>query len=244
MLLKFAYDGRYFHGYQRQDNQITVEGEILKILRKFEISDIIKSASRTDRGVSALGNVIWIDSKSKRKAEEIVGILNSHLHNIYFHSYALKDINPRHARERWYRYHLLSRGYNLNLLKQSAKIFVGEHDFKNFTRARKNTVLKIDKIEIKKIGKIIAIDFFANHYLWNMIRRLVAAMQYYSQGNEFGGEIFEKRMNFGLAPPEGLILMDVSYDFDFEKIRIKEKWRERMERTFFSSFIYYYLSFL
>ena len=243
MLLKFAYDGKYFHGYQRQGNLITIEGEILKILQKFKISKKIKSASRTDRGVSALGNVIWIDSESGKEPEEIIGILNSHLKHIYFHSYALKDINPRHARVRWYRYHLFPK-YDFNLLKKSARIFEGEHDFKNFTRARKNTVLKIDKIEIKKIGEIVIIDFFANHYLWNMIRRIVAAMQYYSQGNKFGDEIFDKKMNFGLAPSESLILMDVSYDFEFEKIRIKNKWREKMEKSFFSSFIYYYLSLL
>ncbi len=240
MLLKFAYDGTYFYGYQRQESLLTVEGEILKVLRKFSISERIRSASRTDRGVSALGNVIWL--KNSKTPEDTIGILNSNLKHIYFHSYALEDINPRHARQRWYRYHLIDFDVDYDRLKESAKIFEGEHNFKNFTRARKNTVLKIDSIGVNKFENIITIDFFAKYYLWNMLRRIVAAMEAYSLGMEFGEDVFEERRNFGLAEPHGLILMDVIYDFPFKRIRIKRKWRKKIGENYLSSLIYYYLA--
>ncbi len=239
MLLKFAYDGRRFYGYQRQRDVVTVEGEILRVLKSLGIGEI-RSASRTDRGVSALGNVIRVDTDMDPK--DLIGILNSKLKWIYFHSYSLEDVNPRHASSRWYRYHILEMGHDLNRMKEAARIFVGEHDFRNFTRARKNTVLGIDRIDVSRMGDIITIDFHARNYLWNLIRRVVAAMEAYSLGREFGEEVFEVRRNFGLAPPEPLILMDVSYDFPFKTIRMKASLRRVMSGEFLGGMLYYYLA--
>ena len=71
--LKIAYDGTRFHGYARQPNVRTVEGEILHSLRRAKLLDDpraarFEGASRTDRGVSALGNVIAFDSRLGPKA--------------------------------------------------------------------------------------------------------------------------------------------------------------------------------
>lgn len=240
MLLKFAYDGMKFYGYQRQKNVRTVEGDIINVLRKFSIAENIKSASRTDRGVSALGNVIQI--KTNMDVKKLMGILNSNLQHIYFHSYALENLNPRHAERRWYRYHLMDLGYDVNALKQAAAIFEGEHDFRYFTRVRKNTVLKIDKIDVEKNGSIITIDFYARNYLWNLIRRIVAAMEKFALGYEFDEEVFDKRYNFGLASPEPLVLMDVEYNFPFVQVGIPRKLRRELARKYLQSLIYAYLS--
>src|SRR5207247_4191378 len=61
--LKTAYDGRAFFGSQRQPDRRTVEGECLVALKAAKIlkdsqESFFRSASRTDRGVSAVGNVI------------------------------------------------------------------------------------------------------------------------------------------------------------------------------------------
>ncbi len=239
MLLKFAYDGTKFYGYQRQPDLPTVEGEILRVLRENGIAEDMKSASRTDRGVSALGNVILIHTNMEPR--KVIGILNSNLDRIYFHSFSLHNLNPRHAEKRWYRYHLFDFNYDLKKLKYAARMFEGEHDFKNFTRARKNTVVRIDKISVKKEGNMIYIDFFARNYLWNLIRRLVAAMVKYASGMEFGEEIFEKRMNFGIAPPEPLVLMDVRYPFPFEHIGFPRRLREKMVINYLAGMVYLYL---
>ena len=37
--VKFAYDGRNFHGYARQPKMETIEGNIINILIKIEIQD-------------------------------------------------------------------------------------------------------------------------------------------------------------------------------------------------------------
>ena len=65
--LKIAYDGGAFFGHQRQPDRRTVEGECLAALRAGKIlqnprESFFRSASRTDRGVSAVGNVIAFDA--------------------------------------------------------------------------------------------------------------------------------------------------------------------------------------
>ena len=52
--VKLAYDGRGFFGSQIQKDKVTVEGE----LRSFFNARIL---SRTDKGVSALGNVVFVE---------------------------------------------------------------------------------------------------------------------------------------------------------------------------------------
>jgi len=238
VLLKFAYDGTRFYGYQRQPGVPTVEGEILRVLREYKIAGEIKSASRTDRGVSALGNVIYLATDAS--PDKVIGILNSNLRHIFFHGYSDEDTNPRFARQRWYRYHLPDFGYSISELQEAAAIFLGEHDFRNFTRARENTVLRIDSIEISRHCDFFVIDFRARYYLWNLIRRIVAAITAYASGHRFDEEIFNERRNFGLAPPEPLILMDVQYDFSF----IPMRWKGLPEKAFnrFSeNLVYYYL---
>src|SRR5213594_1696121 len=66
--MKIAYDGEAFHGQARQPGLRTVEGETIHALvRTGAIRDArsarFQSASRTDRGVSALGNVVAFDSQ-------------------------------------------------------------------------------------------------------------------------------------------------------------------------------------
>src|SRR5438552_18238208 len=71
--LKIAYDGQRFFGHQRQPDRRTVEGECLAALRSAKIlrdprESFFRSASRTDRGVSAVGNVNAFDGALKLDA--------------------------------------------------------------------------------------------------------------------------------------------------------------------------------
>ncbi len=175
-------------------------------------------------------------------AERVIGILNANLQHIFFYGYADENINPRFARERWYRYHLPDFGYSENAMKEAAKIFMGEHDFRHFTRDREKTTMQIDEIKIHKIWNFYAIDFRAPYYRWNVIRRVVAAITQYAMGNVFDEQIFEEGCKCGLAPPEPLILMDVRYEFPFKIIKSKTRIKERFFRSFASGLVYGYLS--
>ncbi len=238
MLLKFAYDGTKFYGYQIQSDVPTVAGEIKKAMEFAGVSEF-RSASRTDRGVSALGNVISVDYSDP---EKLIGIMNSRLRYIFVHSYSYNDKNPRYAKFRWYRYHLPDFDYNIDDIRAAARIFEGMHDFSNFTKFKGDAVLRIDKIEVKKAHGVLFIDFYAQRYLWNMIRRIVGAIVEYANGNTFDEDVFKKSYKFHMAPPEPLILMDVNYDdVKFKRVFFKKKNYDKFFSIFSGGFVYYYL---
>ena len=63
ILLIVAYDGTNYHGWQVQDNGITIEGELNRAINELtgEVSEVI-GGSRTDSGVHALCNVAVFDT--------------------------------------------------------------------------------------------------------------------------------------------------------------------------------------
>ncbi len=223
LALKFAYDGTKFHGYQRQRGLPTVEGEILRALGKLAIcrdprASGFSSASRTDRGVSALGNVVALDTTFRPRG--IARALNSQLNDIWFWGVATveADFRPRHARERWYRYHL-PEGYDRSALQEAATLFVGCHELKGFTRAHERTSREIRAIEVGRWEDLVIVDLRAQSFSWNLVRRVVAPLMDYAQGrtslSAIRRSLEDGRARFGLAPPEPLVLMDVDYGITF-----------------------------
>jgi tRNA pseudouridine38-40 synthase len=224
--VKFGYDGSAFEGYHRQKGMMTVEEAIIDAAK---VSGIVKdvkaarliSASRTDRGVSAIGNVMAFDTDYK--CDNIISNINSNLKSIWCWGIAdvPEDFNPRHAVQRWYRYHL-PQFLDMEIIQKGAALFVGEHDFLSYTRrAEGDTVREIDSIEVNGRKDFITVDFRAQRFLWNMVRRIVSALQRVERkiigledirASLKGG----KKFNFGLADAEMLVLMDVSHDIDFE----------------------------
>ena len=64
--LTVAYDGTNYHGWQIQNNGITIESELNRCLTDLlrEPVEVI-GASRTDSGVHALGNIAVFDTTSR-----------------------------------------------------------------------------------------------------------------------------------------------------------------------------------
>ena len=233
--LKFAYEGTRFEGYARQPGKTTVEGEMLRALKALGIAETLQSASRTDRGVSAAGNVIAIDTDFQAKA--IISALNSELEGIHFHSQAVvqEDFNPRHAEQRWYRYVLQRDGTPpIKELGKAAKFFLGEHDFRQFSKkdtGNENTVLTIDSIEFSEHGDFIFVDIKAQRFLWELVRRMLAAIMDVAN-RKLEPELVKEMLignawhPRGLKPlaPEFLVLMDISYGIEFENSNEKEDY--------------------
>lgn len=224
--LKFGYSGKKFFGYAQQPKLRTIESEIIKALTNSKIitdekNTELKVASRTDKGVSAVGNVLALKTDFRKK--EIIPALNAHLDEIWF--YALtevsEDFNPRHAQHRWYRYYLFDEEFDISDIKDITSIFIGTHDFSNFARLEgKDPIRTIDSIEVGKEKDFIILDFRAQSFLWHMVRRIVKAISGTINGKLSPEDIKEaldskQKIDFGMAEPEPLILMDVKYDFDF-----------------------------
>ncbi|MBR9681847.1 MAG: hypothetical protein GOV00_03545 [Candidatus Altiarchaeota archaeon] len=189
ILFKIAYLGWKFHGSQIQPDCRTVEGHLNDTLRDLGVFSERKGmASRTDAGVSALSNVFGYLGRLPS-----ITALNYALDGVTVSAVAEvpDDFYMRGANSRKYRYFLMGDypDEKVDALKQ----FEGTHDFREYTKDKTNTVGTIDHIAVEKIPGGWQLDFEANKFFWNQIRRLV-------------GTITGKK-----APPEPLILLDVSY---------------------------------
>ena len=237
--LKIAYDGRDFHGFARQPDVRTVEGEVLFALQKSGLIESpeaanLRGASRTDAGVSAVGNVVAFDTRAA--ADDIVGRFNDAAKDVW--AWAVADLpaefNPRRARVRWYRY-ALTRDHDLAALTDAAKVFVGTHDFAAFAAPdAERTRRHVDSVDLTRDENEILVDVRAPSFLRGMVRRIVSALLAVERGDATASNLADalaagKGPDLGLAPAEPLVLMDVDLGIPFRSAADRAT-RERIMR--------------
>ncbi len=236
-LLGFSYAGTKFTGFQRGTGERSVEDSILQILNKNSLGSNLRCCSRTDRGVSAIMNTCTIDSD--RNAEDIIGILNSSLEDIYFHKYTMvsDDFNVRKVTFKKYIYLLPETGIFPFINIDDLKKFEGEHDFSNFCKLNgRNTVRTVTEVNEFQRNNVRYISFVANGFLWNQIRFMIGyamerAREKETPDNPFSYEYRMRR----LAPAQFLFLEEIVYDkIDFRKV-IRKSTRKKVERSYMSS---------
>ncbi|MDG6224308.1 MAG: hypothetical protein QCI82_02215 [Candidatus Thermoplasmatota archaeon] len=242
--VKVAYDGHGFHGSQRQrpEDGPTVQGSVIEALVSIGaieagIDPPVAFSSRTDAGVSALGNVFSVDTEMD--PQDMLCALNANLEGIWCLAHArMRDSqNVRWANSRWYRYHLdadMSKSVRAGDLNGILMEYVGEHDFRHFCRPGdgRDTSTRIESaraVDLSGDGSLLAVDFVGTSFLWNQVRRMVGAaisVQKGIIGREqmssllHGGDIDEglrsARDRIPTYPATGLVLMDVSFkDLEF-----------------------------
>ncbi len=163
--VKIAYLGDGFSGSQIQPasrNLRTVQGEVLDKLLLIdhvpEESIDLRFASRTDAGVSALGNVI-VFYTDFRDSDTLLRAINSVSDGVYY--LAITDVpdsfNPRVAAKRYYRYTCPSYNIDIGAFTEAAKLFEGHHDFVRFAKNEtgRSTVMAIDSVDVTVDGDII-----------------------------------------------------------------------------------------
>lgn len=222
LAIKIAYLGDGFSGSQIQPSSRTVEGEVLgnlEMITKLDRDELnLRFSSRTDKGVNALGNAISL--YSNLDGEILLKALNAVSDGVFYRSFCEvdDDFNVRHASARRYRYILPYDGQDLDLARQCASMFIGEHDFLRFCRPDgKPTTLTIDSISVEGSDDTVVLEFEARYFLWNMIRRMSAAIDSVARGQSTLDDISEalsgRNMTFGVARPDALTLLDVRYDW-------------------------------
>jgi tRNA pseudouridine38-40 synthase len=172
ILLRVAYDGTNYHGWQVQSNAKTIEGELNRVLTQLTGEKIqVTGASRTDAGVHALGNVAVFDTASKIPAEKFSYALNQRLPEDIVIQSSLQvadDFHPRHCDCcKTYEYDILNRTFplpayrntayflygdlDLDAMRRACQAFPGEHDFASFCAAGaqvQTTVRTIYSLEV------------------------------------------------------------------------------------------------
>lgn len=223
LALELYYDGRFFYGSQRQPGKRTVERELLKGLAKYGINvKNFQSASRTDRGVSALGNVYAFDTAREISPRALNSFLPLEMRALSIQE-ASADFHPRYnALGKVYKYFLYDDGYDLKKMVEAGKAFMGEHSFHNFikTEEGKNPVRKVSSVKVEGRGDILILSFQGESFLWQMVRRMVSALKDVGKGGlsieelrSYYDPALEKK--FPPSPAEGLVLWRIEYPFEF-----------------------------
>lgn len=174
ILLRVAYDGTNYHGWQLQPNVETVENVLNRAICQLTGEKIqVIGASRTDAGVHALGNVAVFDTQSRIPAEKFSYALNQRLPDdivVQQSCEVAEDFHPRHcACRKTYEYDILNRTFplpayrntayfqygklDIEAMRRACGAFTGEHDFAAFCAAGaqvETTVRTIYSLEIEE----------------------------------------------------------------------------------------------
>lgn len=240
--LVVAYDGTNYHGWQVQDNGITIEEVLNRTISELVQEDIkVIGASRTDAGVHACGNVAVFDTESRIPGDKFSFALNQRLPEdirIQESCEVDTDFHPRYADTvKTYEYNILNRRFELpskrlyaafcyypmdiERMNQAAAYLVGEHDFKSFcsTGAQvQTTVRTIYAVNVTKEDDMVHIRITGNGFLYNMVRIIAGTLMQVGTGlmePEQVKEILEARDRSKAGPTavaKGLTLVEIRYE--------------------------------
>lgn len=240
--LVVAYDGTNYHGWQVQDNGITIEEVLNRTISELVQEDIkVIGASRTDAGVHACGNVAVFDTESRIPGDKFSFALNQRLPDdirIQESCEVDADFHPRYADTvKTYEYNILNRRFempskrlyaafcyypmDIERMNQAAAYLVGEHDFKSFCSAGaqvQTTVRTIYAVNVTKEDDMVHIRITGNGFLYNMVRIIAGTLMQVGTGlmePEQVKEILEARDRSKAGPTavaKGLTLVEIRYE--------------------------------
>lgn len=235
-----SYDGSKFHGFQIQEKQRTIQGEIQKALKKINEEDVIIHASgRTDAKVHAVHQVFHFDTKKNLPEEQWKRAINHFMPNdIYILSaqYVDENFHSRYtAIKKEYRYYLSMNEYSpfetnyifqygrkldIELMQEAANIFVGEHNFASFCSYDQygNTIRTLYSLDIQEKDGMVTFILIGNGFRRYMVRHIVGGLIQIG-AKRISKEILlemlescgEKKCLFK-AKPQGLYLQEVYYE--------------------------------
>ena len=229
IILVIEYDGSNYHGSQLQANAPTIQGEIEKALKKLTGERIrIKTASRTDAGVHARGQVVCFDTAATLPLKSFIDGLNHYLPPDIAVQQAYVTKEPfdvrRRAVSREYRYTILNsparsplkQGHSYRVagnldtaaMHRACQWLIGRHDFASFvssaeTARQKRTVRDVFKAAITRDGDMIYFDIVANSFLPHQVRNIAGSLIKVGQGKMTADEFYGivKAGTPGLAGP-------------------------------------------
>ncbi|GAH93653.1 unnamed protein product, partial [marine sediment metagenome] len=198
--LTIAYDGSEYHGWQIQPGLRTIQGVITEAIQDLLGSEVrLFGASRTDAGVSALGQVGLIQIDSPIPTENLAKAITDRLpadiavteavdvpegfdlmgavtSKLYRYTIFTGPVRPvLQIRHCWH----LPTKLDTTAMAEAAKLLVGKKDFKSFASAadrREDSVRTIFRCNVTAEDKWIYVDVEGDGFLYNMVRNIIGTL--------------------------------------------------------------------
>ncbi len=207
LLFKIAFVGSGFHGWQQQENAISVQGELKSAFFRLTGEDVnITGCSRTDAGVHANEYFFSVKTESTIPCESFpVALSSSKLPgeiSVLSCKEVSEDFNARfdsvkkeyiyvfentsvpspfnYKRACHYKYHM-----DEALMNEAAQHFVGEHDFSAFCAAGAQVASKVRTVysaSVEREGDLVVFRVCGNGFLYNMVRIMAGTLMYVNMG--------------------------------------------------------------
>ena len=236
-----AYDGVAYAGFQSQKNALAIQDVIEGAIEKIFSEKIrIVMSSRTDAGVHARGQVFHFDSDIVKDEYKLKYSMNSLLPkdiHVMDVKQVSRDFHARYSvKKKTYEYlinlgeydvFLRGRAYqcfyklDVDLMRQGAALFLGEHDFTSFNTSSlkeyPNQVRTISEFSLTMKKDILIIRVTSSGFLRNMVRIMVGTLIDLGRGKKSLDDIRRmldepskgtRRYN---ADPNGLYLVKIFY---------------------------------
>lgn len=239
--LRLMYNGAAYHGWQVQENAVTVQGTLESVIEKiFGAHLTVYGCSRTDSGVHANEYFCNFTTEKSMSCQQVVNALNGNLPsdiavldcremNEDFHS-RFDCVSKQYVYRIWnspvknpfmtntayhYKYRL-----DESVLDKAAKDFIGTYDYKAFCSSGssvRDTVRTVRSASVTRKGELVEFRVEADGFLYNMVRimagTLISINEKKTDKNGIKDIILSlDRKQAGVtAPPQGLFLDRVHY---------------------------------
>ena len=241
VLITLSYDGTRYHGFQVQQNALSVCEVLQDALQQlYGTRPQVKGCSRTDAGVHASGYCVSYDQPKPIDPFKLPLALNRFLPpdiRVFHAEWVSDDLHARYsALSKEYRYRVrnsavdspfdsaycwrIARRLDEQAMNQAAQYAVGTHDFRAFMSTgsdMEDTVRTVYFFRVEREGEIITFHICADGYLYNMVRILVGTLIDVGVGRKKPEDMCaviegKDRSKAGdTAPAKGLFLHRVHY---------------------------------
>lgn len=204
-----AYEGTNYWGWQKTTAGSTIESELERVLEQvLQEKVLLQAASRTDRGVHALGQVVNFHTQPGRELKKLQISLNALLpkdivvrqieeaapgfhptldvkSKTYTYEICQGTVQlPRHRLYSWHYHYPL----DLEAIQGAIPYLIGTHDFSAFCNQKENELYEnhirtLYQIEMEIVeDKRLKFSISGNHFLYKMVRNLVGTLTYIGSG--------------------------------------------------------------
>ena len=242
---EISYLGSSYHGWQRQNGQISIQQCIEESLSKFTPQKELKivGCGRTDSGVHAKQYFFHLDTEKKLPKQAHFKINSLLPKDITVHA-IYKSKTNQHARfdasQRTYRYYLHQKKdafiyktslyyrpkLDLELMQKAAQLLLGKKEFTSFAKLHadnKTDFCTVTHAQWNKTKNQIYFEITADRFLRNMVRAITGTLLDVGQKKtsllEFEKIISDKnRAKAGVSiEAHGLFLWKVKYPFELNR---------------------------